>query len=109
MNEGLTLDDLSVPLRALRLLAANFGHLPAPVLNMTDVFPNRLNLSFHNGLYEFEAWREALGIEPESVTYGAQNGGRTWVLKASWKYAGATLELTGFGEAPAPENAGGAA
>ena len=29
-NEELTLDGLAVPLRALRLLAADFGHLPAP-------------------------------------------------------------------------------
>ncbi|WP_406443079.1 hypothetical protein OHB14_29395 [Streptomyces sp. NBC_01613] len=100
MSEALTLDDLSVPLRALRLLAVDFGHLPAPVVNVTDVFPNRLKLSFHDGLDAFESWREALGIAPEAVTHGTQNGARTRVLKTVVEYAGATLELTGFAAVP---------
>jgi len=108
MSEGLTLDDLSVSLRALRLLAVDFGHLPAPVVNVTDVYPNRLKLSFHDGLDAFESWREALGIAPAAVTHGTQNGARTRVLKTSVEYAGATLELTGFAEITEPATTGAA-
>ncbi|AOR32656.1 hypothetical protein BFF78_17725 [Streptomyces fodineus] len=109
MSEGLTLDDLSVPLRAVRLLAADFGHLPAPVLEVTDIFPNRLKLRFHDGLDTFESWRAALGIAPDAVTHGTQNGGGTRVLQASVEYAGATLELVAFGQIPASGSDGGAA
>ncbi|MFJ3771112.1 hypothetical protein ACIPX0_05390 [Streptomyces sp. NPDC090075] len=108
MSEGLTLDGLSVPLRALRLLAVDFGHLPAPVVDVTGIFPDRLKLSFHDGLYEFESWRDALNIAPDTVAYGTQGGGCTRVLKASVEYAGATLELVAFAEIPAPELVGGA-
>ncbi|MEV0175004.1 hypothetical protein AB0I00_28285 [Streptomyces sp. NPDC050803] len=109
MSEALTLDDLAVALRALRLLALDFGHLPAPVVNVSDIFPNRLKLSFHDGLDAFESWREALGIAPDAVTHGMQNGEHTRVLKASVEYAGATLELTGFAEVPAPALSGASA
>jgi hypothetical protein len=43
----MTLDDLTVPLRALRLLAVDFGHLPAPDVDVSRVFPEWLRLSFH--------------------------------------------------------------
>ncbi|MFJ9819326.1 hypothetical protein ACIRU3_29525 [Streptomyces sp. NPDC101151] len=102
MSEGLTLDDLSVPLRVLRLLAADFGHLPAPVVEVTDIFPNRLDLRFHDALSEFEVWREALGIAPDDVTHGTQGEGRTRVLSASIEYAGAELNLVAYAQLPAP-------
>ncbi|MFI5548840.1 hypothetical protein [Streptomyces sp. NPDC051738] len=108
MNEGLTLDDLSMPLRALRLLAADFGHLPAPMLDVSTIFPDRLRLSFHYGLADFEAWREALGIAPDAVEHGTQGpDDGTRVLKASAEYAGAVLELVAYADItdPAPTGA----
>jgi hypothetical protein len=45
MNENLTLTDLAVPLRALRLLAVDFNHLPAPDVQVTPIYPNRLGLT----------------------------------------------------------------
>ncbi|WP_149825948.1 hypothetical protein [Streptomyces tailanensis] len=101
MSEGLTLDDLAVPLRALRLLAADFGHLPAPEARVSTIFPNRLELAFHNNLPGFEVWREALGVAPDAVVYREQSNGRTRVLKASAEYVGAVLELTGYGDVAA--------
>ncbi|MEU9345170.1 hypothetical protein AB0D74_28605 [Streptomyces sp. NPDC048278] len=101
MSQELTLDGLAVPLRVLRLLAADFGHLPAPDVDLSPVFPDRLELRFHDGLADFETWRAALGITPDDVTYREQSGD-TCVLKASVDYAGAVLELTGFGDLPAP-------
>ncbi|WP_326729944.1 hypothetical protein [Streptomyces phaeochromogenes] len=108
MNDALTLDDLAVPLRALRLLTVDFGHLPAPTVGISPIYPNRLDLSLHSGLPGFEAWREALGIAPEDVTYRVQSDGRTRVLRAIAAYAGAELELTGYGDVPAPVPVGAA-
>ncbi|MGW7403429.1 hypothetical protein ACWGI9_06795 [Streptomyces sp. NPDC054833] len=107
MSKGLTLDDLAVPLRALRLLAVDFGHLPAPAARLGTVYPDRLELSFHDDLAGFEAWREALGIAPDAVAHGTQSDGDTRVLKATADFAGAVLVLTGFAEItdPAPSGA----
>ncbi|MEU9795434.1 hypothetical protein AB0E27_33505 [Streptomyces sparsogenes] len=102
MNEGLAFDDLAVPLRALRLLAADFGHLPAPTVSVSSIYPTRLELSFHSSLLDFEAWRDALGIAPDGVAYREHGDGRTRVLKASADYAGAALLLVGYGDIPAP-------
>ncbi|MFI2033238.1 hypothetical protein ACH470_00815 [Streptomyces bottropensis] len=109
MSETLTLDDLAAPLRVLRLLAVDFGHLPAPEVRVSAIYPDRLELTFHRGLPDFEVWREALGVAPGVVVYREQSDGRTRVLKASADYAGATLELTGYGDVRAPELVGGAA
>ncbi|MFJ3775020.1 hypothetical protein ACIPX0_25325 [Streptomyces sp. NPDC090075] len=105
MSRGLTLDDLSVPLRALRLLTVDFGHLPAPMLDVTTIYPDRLRLAFHDDLADFEAWRQALGIAPDAVEHGTQGpDGGTRVLKASVEYAGAVVELVAYADItdPAP-------
>ncbi|WP_406255236.1 hypothetical protein [Streptomyces chartreusis] len=109
MSEGLTLDGLAVALRALRLLTVDFGQLPAPCVDVSTHFPDRLALSFHDDLAGFEAWREALDIAPDAVTHGTQSGGRTHVLKATADYAGAALELTGFADITVPAPVGSAA
>lgn len=109
MSDALALDDLVVPLRALRLLAADFGHLPVPSVHVSPVYPDRLEVSLHSGLPGFEAWREALGIAPDAVTCREQSDGRTRVLRALIPYAGAVLELVGYGDVCAPVPVGGAA
>lgn len=109
MSEALTLGDMAVPLRALRLLTVDFGHLPASWVRVDIVYPDRLELSFHDDLAGFEAWREALGIAPDAVAHGTQGGGRTRVLEATAEFAGAVLTLTGFAEIPAPALTGAAA
>jgi hypothetical protein len=102
MSEGLTLDDMSVPLRALRLLAADFGHLPAADVDVSPIYPTRLHLRFHHDLADFEAWREALGIAPDAVRHGTQSGGHTRVLRVDTQYAGAELELVAYAPVPDP-------
>ncbi|GAA2296603.1 hypothetical protein GCM10010234_43480 [Streptomyces hawaiiensis] len=106
MTGALTLDSLGVPLQALRLLTVDFPHLPAPDIDLTRIYPDRLTLCFHDGLHVFEAWREALGVPPDRVTHTVQGGGRTHVLKASTVYAGADVQLRGFTDV---ESDGGAA
>ncbi|MFI1973702.1 hypothetical protein [Streptomyces wedmorensis] len=96
-----TLADLSAPLLALRLLTAEFPHLPAPHVTVSTVYPERLELTFHDDFAGFEAWREALSIAPESVVHRVQRDGRTGVLNVHVAFAGADLELTGFGLVPA--------
>lgn len=99
---ALTLADLSAPLLALRLLGAEFGYLPAPTVEVSPIYPERLELSFHDDFAAFEAWREALGIAPESVVHRVQVGGQTGVLRVHATFAGAELELIGYAKVPAP-------
>lgn len=112
------LDALAVPLRALRLLAVDFGHLPGPEVRVSTIFPDTLDLAWHEtttgsgqSLPAFERWHEALGIAPDAVEYRTQAGGLTAVLRASGTYGGATVELTAYAAAPqtADTVAGGAA
>ncbi|MFI9112747.1 hypothetical protein [Streptomyces venezuelae] len=98
-----TLADLSAPLLALRLLAAKFGHLPAPTVEVSPIYPERLELTFHDDFAAFEAWREALNIAPESVVHRVQVGGQTGVLRVHATFAGAELQLTGYANVPAVE------
>ncbi|MGD3106272.1 hypothetical protein [Streptomyces sp. YGL11-2] len=107
MNEPLTLDGLAAPLRVLRLLAADFGHLPAPNVDLSHIYPERLTLRFHEGLHAFEAWREALAVPPEKVTHDVQGDGTTRVLTAWTDYAGAHVHLHGYTDVPTAD--GGAA
>ncbi|MGW3629122.1 hypothetical protein ACWD7F_03015 [Streptomyces sp. NPDC005122] len=107
MSETLTLDGLTVPMRALRLLATDFGSLPAPYVQVSPVYPDRLTLSLHDGLPDFEAWREALGIAPETVTCRAQANGVRHVLCAFVSYEGAELELVAYGDIRTPAQEGG--
>ncbi|MCX4235403.1 hypothetical protein [Streptomyces ortus] len=109
MSGILTLDDVAAPLRTLRLLAVDFGHLPAPTVHVSTIYPERLELSFYDDFPGFEMWREALGIVPDVVTYREQNDGRTGVLRADVDHAGATVRLTGYADVVAPVPVGGAA
>ncbi|MFE2311906.1 hypothetical protein ACFXC8_01670 [Streptomyces sp. NPDC059441] len=102
MSGNLTLDDLVMPVRVLRLLAADFGHLPAPTVGISPIYPDRLELSLHSGLPGFEAWREALGVAPEAVHYRVQRDGQTGVLRSTATYAGVELELIGYGDVAVP-------
>ncbi|KAB1983417.1 hypothetical protein [Streptomyces triticiradicis] len=98
MSELLTLAGLSVPMRALRTLAAEYGDLPVPHVLFSPFFPERLDLSLHNGLGEFEVWRAALDIDPEQVEFREQ-AGDTWTLRATAPYAGAEVRLIAYGSA----------
>ncbi|WP_410535460.1 hypothetical protein [Streptomyces sp. KL2] len=105
-TSALSLRELGAPLRALRLLATEHPHLPAPCVTVTDVYPDRLELALHDDLAAYEAWREALGIAPGSVACGEQSGGRTRVLTASVDYAGARVRLVGYSRTAATAGAG---
>lgn len=97
MSENLTLDGLTIPLRALRALAVDFPHLPAPTLAISTIYPERLELSLHDALGAFEPWRAALDIPADAVEFREQGDGRTWVLVVSGEFAGAELKLIAYG------------
>ncbi|MCW7986097.1 hypothetical protein XF35_12585 [Streptomyces platensis subsp. clarensis] len=96
-----TLGAMGAPLLVLRMFSAEYPHLSAPCLDVSTVYPDRLTLSFHDDLAGFEAWRDALGIAPESISHHVQGDGRTQVLKAEADYAGARLHLVGYAKIPA--------
>lgn len=107
-TQTLTLDSLSAPMRALRLLAAEFGYLPVPAVDLSAYYTERLALSLHtsdltgvSALAAFEMWREALGIDPHTVTIAERSGGRTCVLKAETRFGGAEIALTAYADTPA--------
>ncbi|MEU3242041.1 hypothetical protein [Streptomyces sp. NPDC006875] len=103
MSDVPTLVALSAPLRALRLLTIDFPDLPAPVIDVSSIYPDRLALSFHlsqGAFTAFEAWRAALGIAPDAVDFYVQCDHRTGVMTAHTEYVGADVTLTGFTELP---------
>jgi hypothetical protein len=93
--------DLSRPLAVLQELGATFSMLPAPGIDINDVYPNQISLSFHKGLDDFEAWREALGIDPTAVRQSTQSGDMTLVLRAFATRDDVTIELTAYAPNPA--------
>ncbi|MFI0905752.1 hypothetical protein ACH4TE_19800 [Streptomyces sioyaensis] len=95
-----TMNDLAMPLHALRLLAWDFPGLPAMDVRVSPIVPNELELSSHGDFGAFETWREALGILPESVTYREQGAGRTRVLRAVVDFDGVRVSLIGFSALP---------
>lgn len=99
----LNLSDLSAPLAALRMLTVDFPLLPAPTVDVSTLYPERLTLTFHDGFAEFEAWREALNIDPASVVHRVQRDGRTGVLDVHTVFSGSEVRLTAYAEVPAPE------
>ncbi|MCI3222536.1 hypothetical protein [Streptomyces sp. NP-1717] len=111
MSKVLTLDTLTVPLRALRLITVDFPDLPAPSLGVSTVYPNRLTLSLHSmsvgdSFAAFEQWRDALDIGPDAVTFHMQCDGLTGVLEALATYAGADIELVAYAHVPQTVNTG---
>ncbi|MEU0990740.1 hypothetical protein [Streptomyces sp. NPDC005953] len=104
MSESLTLAALAGPLRALWLLAADCAGLPAPYVDVSPIYPNQVRFRFHDDLTAFEAWREALNLPADTVTYREQSG-RTRVLTATTEYAGVDLELVAYAEIPDPTRA----
>ncbi|MGW5613185.1 hypothetical protein [Streptomyces sp. NPDC003877] len=100
----MTLDDLTVPLGALRLLAVDFPDLPAPSVDVSPIYPEWLRLAFHStsgeSLAAFEQWRTALRIGPDAVDYDVQSDGFTRVLRAEGQFAGAVVVLIAYADVP---------
>lgn len=98
MSDSLPLSGLAVA--PLHKLTVTFGYLPAPTVWMSPIYPERLELAFHDELDAFESWREALDIAPDAVASSTQVDGRTRVLRASTAYAGTELDLVAYARIP---------
>ncbi|WP_405425057.1 hypothetical protein [Streptomyces erythrochromogenes] len=105
MRTPITVSALGAPLTALRNLADEYGHLPAPSVSVSTLYPDTLVLTFYDDLAGFESWREALGVPSRNVSYGVQGGGRTRVLEAEAGYADGVVKLVGFATIPTVEEA----
>ncbi|MCD9194254.1 hypothetical protein [Streptomyces albireticuli] len=99
-----TLADLSVPAEALRRLMVEHGNLPVASMQISPIYPGRLDVSLHpetlgdetsgSTKAAFETWRQALGIASETVK-AASGRGSTW-LTTDGAFDGAKLRLTAF-------------
>ncbi|MFE9003128.1 hypothetical protein ACFYOY_13445 [Streptomyces sp. NPDC007875] len=81
-------------LDAAATIARLFPHLPAAVIQSSHIYPGQLDVSVHDSLDHFEAWRAALGILPEWADQGSQPG--SMVLTAKGRFAGVEVKLVGY-------------
>ncbi|MGW2588100.1 hypothetical protein ACWCYZ_43805 [Streptomyces virginiae] len=103
MTTPMPLSSMGAPLMALRIFADEYRHLPAPTISISTVYPDLLELSFHDDADGFEIWCEALRIRPGAVQHSVQRDGRTSVMKAATNYSGGPVKLISFSTIPAPE------
>lgn len=80
---------------ALAHIFRNFGHLPAADIQLGTVYLDQVRISVHDGLGDFETWREALGLSAEEVEHRELPSSMS--LAVSGAYAGAAVQLIGFG------------
>ncbi|MFD5415752.1 hypothetical protein [Streptomyces nojiriensis] len=97
---AMPLSAMAAPLMALRIFEDLYRNLPAPCVSVSTVYPNVLELAFHDDLDGFEEWCLALGIRSRNVSHGVQNSSRTRVLKAETSYSGGVVKLIGYAENP---------
>jgi hypothetical protein len=105
-----SLHRLEPAIRALGHLAKAFSHLPTTDVEVRtvyrhDAFRAAVVISVHEGLADFEAWREALGILPEDVKHALLPTAAS--LRAETEWGGVWIEVHGYGPLPvtAPESA----
>ncbi|MFE6979415.1 hypothetical protein [Streptomyces sp. NPDC057682] len=95
-----TVHDLTAVVEVLASLTKRFPELPAAEARVSPIFPNHLELSFHdaNGLNNFERWRCGLGIAPGLVDRDvAVGGGPLMWLRVTTTVDGVAVELIGYG------------
>lgn len=92
------LAELSRPLALLRMLAADHPKLPAVDVQVSPITPDLLRLAAHHDLGAFETWREALGIDPNTIERHVRDDGRIVTLVAETVIADARVELTSYSQ-----------
>ncbi|MFH8751075.1 hypothetical protein ACH4GK_31960 [Streptomyces rimosus] len=91
-----TLADQQAALDTAVVLARTFGHLPAAYIAVSPVYPSQIDIGLHEGLGDFETWREALGLPSGDVEYRTYGG---VFLRVRGKSLGANVEITGYAPA----------
>ncbi|MFE9483425.1 hypothetical protein ACFYNM_33085 [Streptomyces spororaveus] len=105
MTAPIALSAMGAPLMALRIFENEYRHLPAPCVSISTIYPNLLELAFHDDLEGFWTWCEALRISHRKVQQSVQVGGRTRVMKAETNYSGGPVRLIGYATIPASDEA----
>lgn len=89
-----TLADQKKALDAAATIARVFPHLPGAAIQVSNIHPGQLDISVHDSLAAYEAWRAALGMLPEWVEQGTQPG--SMVLTTKGRFAGVEVKLVGY-------------
>jgi hypothetical protein len=79
---------------ALAQLLRAFGHLPGACIGLSPVTPAQIDISVHDDLADFEAWREALAFPADGVERKMLPSSMLLAIEGQW--AGAALQLSGF-------------
>lgn len=96
--ETRTVVDQKAALTAVARLVAAFPDLPAPEWSVSRIYPSQVDISLHDDLGDFEAWRTVLGIGPDDIKFRTQSGAIVLTAKTLW--GGATINLVGYGPLP---------
>lgn len=86
---------LAAAANAVQALMAKFAALPAADIDLSTIYPDRVTVSLHWDLADFEAWRVALEIAPESVK--VRELPEHLSLSAVAPFAGVEVHLRGYG------------
>ncbi|OMI34416.1 hypothetical protein [Streptomyces sparsogenes] len=89
-----TLADQRKATEAAATIARVFGHLPPATFQVSSITPGQLDISLHDSLADFEAWRVALGMLPEWVDKRTQPSAMS--LTARGRFAGVEVALIGY-------------
>ncbi|MFJ4990018.1 hypothetical protein ACIP9H_40260 [Streptomyces sp. NPDC088732] len=92
----LTMGDQAREIVALAGLAAEYADMPAAFITVSDV-PGALHIDLQlDSPQDFEVWRAALGIDPQSVLLRL-SGRDSWLSTEAGEYRGVSVGLAGFG------------
>ena len=95
MNANLTLQRQGSPILLLAHLHQTMPGLPAASFHVSPVTPDTLEISLHNSLDAFTAWREALRL---GVPEAKGHNGSSWLV-VDGVIDDVPVKLTGFGAA----------
>ncbi|MFF2009136.1 hypothetical protein ACFVWY_08695 [Streptomyces sp. NPDC058195] len=96
MNTDLTLQRQGSPILLLAHLHATMQRLPAASFHVTPVYPTVLEISLHDSLDAFTAWREALGLNLSELDARSHKGS-SWVT-VDGVVDDVLVRLTGYGD-----------
>lgn len=105
----ITLGGQGPAIEALYRILSQFPHLPAANITAETVMSRQLSpgvsITLHGSLADFEAWREALGIDTATVEWheNRTNMRPYEILEGEGTFAGVPVTLRGFAPlAPVP-------
>lgn len=90
-----TLADHARSIAAMHALATEYPLLPAADIQMVPQAPNELAVSCYDSLASFEAWREALHADSDSVEWELTRVGQIHLV-AQAHFDGVTVLIHGY-------------